>query len=262
MPRYSRALHFREGWDGRKRFFAWRLASHVASLGLSLLDVMVHDKPATLRELGAGVGYVAREQQQISRLYLPSESHEDQGVQGQGWKLYGRKISQTRRRSTMRMIADRFSRGETCRSWNEWNAVETYVSTVSLFENRDLTWKVSLSLSLLRMQRPLVSHTSGSENFPEQIIARQRSPGGRFGRDYDLLARLLFRGRFVHVGPVCVARRSLRSERSFAALEQKLFYGLSTIRPALPLLIAHLSSHGRDTWSLRDEGWILRKVHR
>jgi hypothetical protein len=45
---------------------------------------MVHDKPATLRELGAGVGYVAREQQQISRLYLPSESHEDQGVQGQG----------------------------------------------------------------------------------------------------------------------------------------------------------------------------------
>lgn len=46
---------------------------------------MIVEKPVTLRELGPDVNDVAREQQQILRFYFPSESHECQGIQGQGY---------------------------------------------------------------------------------------------------------------------------------------------------------------------------------
>lgn len=60
-------------------------------VGCFLLDVVVIKEPVTLRDLGSRVGDVAREQQQISRLYHPSESHEYHRVQGQGWKWFRRK---------------------------------------------------------------------------------------------------------------------------------------------------------------------------
>lgn len=51
---------------------------------LLLSAIVVVKVSVTLRELSSGVSHVARQQQQISRLYLPSESHEHHGVQGQG----------------------------------------------------------------------------------------------------------------------------------------------------------------------------------
>lgn len=56
----------------------------IALLGFFLLAVVIIEESVTLRELGPGVCDVACEQQQISRLYLPSKPHEYHGIQGQG----------------------------------------------------------------------------------------------------------------------------------------------------------------------------------
>lgn len=82
-------LYFQECKCTHDVFFdGYRLLVSFLLIELLLLAIVVVKVSVTLSDLGPGVSYVTCQQQQISWLYLPSESHEYHGIQGQGWKLF------------------------------------------------------------------------------------------------------------------------------------------------------------------------------
>lgn len=65
-----------------------RISAMAERLLLVLAPVVVLEESVALRELGAFVGQVAAEEQEIARLYLQGESHEAQRVQAESCNAY------------------------------------------------------------------------------------------------------------------------------------------------------------------------------